>query len=201
MHEAGLSQPGGMVAIIRLEEALLAEVCQQTDTTLANINCPGQIVISGARDNLTRAVDLAKARGAQRTIPLMVDGAFHSPLMQSSVDGMAKIIASLPFHKPAVPIIANTTAQPIATAEPIKIELLNQLCSGVQWQQSIEYMINEGVSIFIEIGPGKVLSGLIKRINRSVRTVNIGDAKTVKNIDNILDGLDQFEQGDTNASC
>jgi len=190
MHEAGLSQPGGMVAIIGLDKALLAEICNQTDTTLANINCPGQLVISGVGDNLTRAVDLAKASGARRTIPLMVDGAFHSPLMQSAVAGMAKAIASLPFHNPAIPIIANTTAQPITTAESIKTELLSQLCSGVQWQQSIEYMINEGVSTFIEIGPGKVLSGLIKRINESVRTVNIGDAETIKSIDDMLNGLD-----------
>ncbi len=181
MYEAGLRKPGGMVAIIGLDEVLLAEVCQETDTRIANINCPGQLVISGAKENLTKAIALAEARGA-RTIPLQVSGAFHTPLMQSAVDGMAEIIATLSFAEPVIPIIANTTAQPITTAELIKEELLRQLCNGIQWQRSIEYMINDGVSTFIEIGPGKVLSGLIRRINKNVKTVNIGDMPAIKNL-------------------
>ncbi|MFC1906354.1 ACP S-malonyltransferase [Chloroflexota bacterium] len=182
MHEAGLRKPGGMVAVIGLDEISLAEVCGETDTHIANINCPGQLVISGAQENLARATDLAKARGAHRTIPLQVSGAFHSPLMQPAADGIFKIIANLSFHKPLIPIIANTTAQPITTAEQVKVELLNQLCNGIQWQRSVEYMINEGVSTFIEIGPGRVLSGLIRRINKDVKTLNIGDAEAIKNI-------------------
>ncbi|GAI10899.1 unnamed protein product, partial [marine sediment metagenome] len=117
MHEAGQITPGGMAAIIGLDEPPLAEVCEQTGTRIANINCPGQIVISGAEDNLNQAMDLAKARGAYRTIPLQVSGAFHTPLMQSAVDGMAEIIATLSFSEPAIPIIGNTTAQPLTTAE------------------------------------------------------------------------------------
>ena len=182
MHEAGLARPGGMAAIIGLDEALLAGVCQQTDTRMANINSPGQIVISGAEENLNQAMDLAKAKGAYRTIPLQVSGAFHTPLMQPAVDGMAEIIATLSFNDPTVPIIGNTTAQPLTTAEAVKEELLSQLCNCIQWQPSIEYMINEGVSTFIELGPGKVLAGLIKRIDKGVKIVNIGDAEAVKNI-------------------
>jgi len=182
MHEAGLRKSGGMVAIIGLDEALLAEVCDETDTCIANVNCPGQLVISGAVENLPEAVELAKAKGASRTVPLSVSGAFHSPLMQLAVDGMAEIIATLPFHESLVPIIANTTAQPLTIAEQVKAELLRQLCNGVQWQRSIEYMVNNGVSTFIEIGPGKVLTGLIKRINRDVETLNIGDAEAVRRI-------------------
>ena len=184
MHEAGLRQPGGMVAIIGLDEASLVEVCSETDTRMANMNCPGQLVISGARENLTQAVDLAKSRGAYRTIPLRVSGAFHTPLMQSAVDGMSEVLAPLSFKKPRVPIIANTTAQPMTTTEEIKAELLRQLCNGIQWQRSIEYMINNDVSTFIEIGPGKVLSGLIKRIDREVEPLNIGDVPTIKNLVN-----------------
>ena len=184
MHEAGLRKAGGMVAVIGLDEASLAEVCEGTDTQIANINCPGQLVISGAKGNLIRATNLAKAKGARHTIPLQVSGAFHTPLMQSAVDGMAKIIANLSFHEPVIPIIANTTAQPMTTAELIKEELLKQLYNTIQWQLSIEYMVNEGVSTFIEIGPGKVLTGLIKRISKSVNTVNIGDAVAIRN--NIL---------------
>jgi len=179
MHEAGLRKPGGMVAIIGLDEVLLAEVCSETDTRIANINCPGQLVISGAKENLTKAADLAEARGAYRTIPLQVSGAFHTPLMQLAVDGISEIIATLSFGEAVIPIIANTTAQPITTAEEVKAELLGQLCNCVQWQRSVEYMINDGVSTSIEIGPGKVLTGLIKRINKSVKTLNIGDAQAV----------------------
>jgi [acyl-carrier-protein] S-malonyltransferase len=182
MHEAGQIVPGGMVAIIGLDEQPLAEVCEQTGTRIANINCPGQIVISGAKDNLTQAIDLVKTRGAYRAIPLQVSGAFHTPLMQPAVNGMAEIIATLSFGDPIVPIIGNTTAQPLTTAESIKQELLTQLCNCIQWQRSVEYMVNDGVSTFIEIGPGKVLAGLIKRIDRGVEILNIGDAEAVRNI-------------------
>jgi [acyl-carrier-protein] S-malonyltransferase len=181
MHEAGQITPGGMAAIIGLDESPLAEVCQQTGTRIANINCPGQIVISGARDNLAQAVELVKDRGAHRAIPLQVSGAFHTPLMQPAVDGMAEIMATLKFNNPTIPIVGNTTAQPLTTAQAVKEELLNQLCHCVQWQRSIEYMIKEGVANFIEIGPGRVLAGLIKRIDRGVTIINIGNAEAVKN--------------------
>lgn len=185
MHQAGLKEPGGMVAIIGLEEASLAEICAQTDTRIANINCPGQLVVSGAKENLSRATALAEAKGAYRTIPLAVSGAFHTPLMQPAVDGMSQVISSISFGKPLIPIIANTTAKPMTAAEQVKEELLRQLCNGVQWQRSIEYMINKGVSAFVEIGPGKVLSGLIKRINKKVSTLNIGDTEAIKNMEAI----------------
>ncbi len=181
MHEAGLKRAGGMVAVIGLDEVSLSEVCNHTGTQIANINCPGQLVISGAEEDLTRATDLAKAEGAQRTIRLPVSGAFHTPLMQPAVDGMSEIIAALSFHQPLVPIIGNTTAEPLLTGEQVKAELLRQLCNCVQWQRSIEYMVDNGVSTFIEIGPGKVLTGLIKRINRGVELMNIGDVEAVKN--------------------
>ena len=180
MDEAGRKKPGGMMAIIGLDEAPLAEVCAETNTRIANINCPGQLVISGAKEDLTKATDLIKSRGAYRIIPLPVSGAFHMPLMQSAAEGMAEVLTSLSFHQPLIPIIANTTAQPMTTAEQVKAELLRQLCNGIQWQRSIEYMVNSGVSTFIEIGPGRVLSGLIGRINQNVNTLNIGDARAIK---------------------
>ena len=185
MHEAGQKRPGSMAAIIGLDEILLTEVCQETDTKIANINCPGQLVISGAVEHLSKAVDLAKAKGANRAIPLQVSGAFHTPLMQSAVDGMFEIISTLSFSDPAIPIIGNTTAQPLTTADAIKEELLKQLCNCVQWQRSIEYMIDNGVSTFVEIGPGKVLTGLIKRINHGVELINIGDVEAIKSISKI----------------
>jgi [acyl-carrier-protein] S-malonyltransferase len=182
MYEAGLKRPGRMMAMMGIEEAVLAEICQQTGTVIANINSPGQLVISGASENITKAAELAKARGGVRAIPLQVSGAFHSPLMQPAVDGMTQVLAKVTFKDPAVPIIANVTAQPLTSASQIKDELLKQLCSGVQWQRSVEYMLKQGASKFIEIGPGKVLAGLIKRISRDVETVNIGDVTAVKGL-------------------
>jgi [acyl-carrier-protein] S-malonyltransferase len=181
MYEAGLKRPGSMMAMIGIEETVLAEICQQTGTVIANYNSPGQLVISGAIENVTKAAELAKAKGI-RAIPLQVSGAFHSPLMQPAVDGMAQIVAKVTFKNPSIPIIANVTAQPLTSDDQLKDELLKQLCSGVQWQRSIEYMLKQGVSKFIEIGPGKVLTGLIKRISRDAETVNIGDLAAVKGL-------------------
>jgi [acyl-carrier-protein] S-malonyltransferase len=182
MHEAGTSNPGGMVAILGLDEAILAGVCQETDTRIANFNSPGQLVVSGATANVAKAAELAKARGASRAVPLQVSGAFHSPLMQSAEEGLSRIIAGIEFRNPTIPVIGNTTAQPLSTADEVKAELTRQLCHGVQWQRSIEYMVAQGVSTFIEIGPGKVLTGLIKRINKNANTVNIGDAEAIKGL-------------------
>jgi [acyl-carrier-protein] S-malonyltransferase len=112
---------------------------------------------------------------------LQVSGAFHTPLMQSAVDGMAGIIDTMEFNDPAVPIIGNTTARLLTTAKAVKEELLDQLCNCVRWQESVENMVAAGVGTFIEIGPGKVLAGLIKRIDRSVKIINIGDAEAVRN--------------------
>lgn len=182
MHEAGQVTAGGMAAVIGLDESVLTEVCTESGACIANINCPGQIAISGAEDKLARAMDLAKARGAHRVIRLQVSGAFHTQLMQPAVDGMAEIIANLSFNEPVVPIVGNTTAQPLTTAELVEEELLKQLCNCVQWQRSVEYMLGGGVSTFIELGPGRVLAGLIKRIDRDVNIVNIGDAEAVRNM-------------------
>ncbi len=182
MHEAGLKEPGGMVAIIGLDENVLLEVCSQTGTQIANFNCPGQLIISGAMVNLPKAAEYAQAKGASRVIPLQVSGAFHSPLMQPAKEGLFQIIAKLPFRDPVVPIIANVTAKPMTTAEEIKTELIEQLCNCVQWHRSVEYMVKNGVSTIYEIGPGKVLNGLIKRINKNIDIRNIGDIAAIKSL-------------------
>jgi len=180
MHEAGQARPGSMAAIIGMEETLLAEVCRETGTCMANINCPGQIVISGAVDNIARATELAKEKGASRAIPLQVSGAFHSPLMQPAVDGMTEFLTTIEINEPQIPIVANTTAEPVSTAAAVKTELIDQLANPVQWHRSVEYMINDGVTTFIEIGPGKVLTGLLKRINKGIPTINIGDLESIR---------------------
>jgi [acyl-carrier-protein] S-malonyltransferase len=182
MYEAGMKQPGAMAAVLGLEEPLLAEVCKQTDTVIANINCPGQLVISGASENVAKASEMAKVKGAARVTPLQVSGAFHSPLMQPAVEGMTAVLGKVSFRDPSVPIIANVTAQPLTKASQFREELLKQLTSSVQWQKSVEYMLGQGVKSYIEIGPGKVLAGLIKRISRDAEMLNIGDAASVKSL-------------------
>ncbi len=180
MYEAGLLQPGGMAAILGLDEVAVNEVCARSGTWIANINCPGQIAISGDKEKIDKTIILAKEKGAARVMPLQVSGAFHTPLMQPAADGMAKTIAVLKFQEPRIPIIANTTAQPLNNVADVKAELLEQLCHCVQWQRSVEYMAAHGVTTFIEFGPGKVLTGLVKRINREVRTINVNDLTSVK---------------------
>ena len=184
MHEAGQKRPGSMAAIIGLDETKLADICRKTDTVMANINCPGQIVISGAAENVSKAMEMATAAGASRAILLQVSGAFHSPLMQPAIEGIIKYISANTFKKPSIPVIGNVTALPLTTAEAVKTELRNQLTSPVQWQRTIEYMVEQGVSTFIEIGPGKVLTGLIRRINKEVKTINIGDLEAIRALGN-----------------
>lgn len=182
MYEAGLKKPGGMLAVLGLDEAVLIEVCNQTNTQIANYNCPGQLIISGAMKDLPKASEFAQAKGASRIIPLEVSGAFHSPLMQPAKEGLFEIISKIRIRNPTIPVIGNVTAQPLTTAEQVKTELNEQLCNCVQWQRSVEYMINDGVTTFYEIGPGKVLAGLIKRIKRDSVIHNIGDAESIKKL-------------------
>ena len=180
MQEAGERIPGGMAAIIGLDELSVEEICQETGAQISNLNSPTQIVIGGSRETLARAMDLARAMGAKYVTPLKVSGAFHCSLMQPATGGMAEAISRLNFSDPNVPIVVNSTAQPVTTTTEIKDELLQQLSSCVQWQKSVEYMVDSGVSTFVEIGPGQVLRGLIKRINPEAQILNVEDASSVK---------------------
>lgn len=179
MQEAGERVPGGMSAIIGLDAVSVEQVCQETGAQIANLNSPGQIVISGTKDTLVRAMDLARAMGARHIMPLKVSGAFHTLLMQPAAEGMAQAISQLNFCAPSVPIVVNSTAQPVTTTDAVKEELLQQLCHCVQWQKSVEFMVGAGVSTFIEIGPGQVLSGLIKRIDKEAQILNVEDASSI----------------------
>ncbi|MCK4363153.1 MAG: ACP S-malonyltransferase, partial [Dehalococcoidia bacterium] len=180
MQEAGEREPGGMAALIGLDELSVEEICQETGAQVCNLNSPTQIVIGGSRETLVRAMDLARAMGARHITQLKVSGAFHSSLMQPAAEGMAQAISQLDFRDPSVPIVVNSTAQPVTTAAEIKQELLQQLSSCVQWQKSVEYMVGAGVSTFIEIGPGQVLNGLIKRINQEAQILNIEDISSIR---------------------
>jgi [acyl-carrier-protein] S-malonyltransferase len=180
MHAAGEERPGSMAAVIGLDDESVDAVCRETGAQIANVNCAGQIVVSGTKETVASTMDLAQSRGAVGVVALDVSGAFHSELMQPAVEGMALAIDSLEFRHPEVPIVANCTARPMTTGEEVKEELLRQLCNCVQWQPSVEYMVGAGVSTFIEIGPGVVLSKLIKRISRSVQVLNMEDPESIQ---------------------
>jgi [acyl-carrier-protein] S-malonyltransferase len=179
MYEAGLKNPGSMLAIIGLDEETVRDVCLQTGTEISNINCPGQIVISGAVQALAEANRSVKTRGARAIIPLKVSGAFHSALMEPVIAEFSKIVSNVRFRSPDIPVISNVTAQPLVDVDSIKNELVKQLRNCIQWQRSVEYMMHNGVNTFYEIGPGRVLSGLIRRINSELRIFNISGIEDI----------------------
>ncbi|HUS17356.1 MAG TPA: ACP S-malonyltransferase [Chloroflexia bacterium] len=166
MQAAGDAADGGssMAAIIGADDAMLTEVCAACDVDLANFNAPGQTVISGSRAGVERAGALAKERGARRVLPLAVSVASHSRLMRTAADHMAALLADVRLVAPAVPVVANVTAAPTTDPEEIRRLLVEQLYSPVRWVESVQHMAGAGVTTFWEIGAGKVLGGLIKRI-------------------------------------
>lgn len=182
MQQASRRRPGAMAAIMGLDEFALEHICAETGVELANINSEDQIVISGDKRAVARAVDLASARGARKAIPLPVSGAFHSSLMYQAQQGLAEAIAKLDFHDPQVPIIANSTAEPLTTASQVQHELVSGLCQCVRWKSSVEYLVESGVSRFVEFGPGRVLTSLIKRIDRGVEAVTVSDPESVRKL-------------------
>jgi len=184
MHEAGRRTQGGMMAILGLDLAVVENICLSVGASVSNINCPGQIVVSGNKQSLEKARRLAQIKGARRIMPLRVSGAFHSSMMDSALEGLKSVLGTITFNRPRVPIIANVTSQPLTTVETIKEELISQLVHAVKWQQSIEVMIAKGVTTFFEIGPGDVLSGLIKRISPGAQTFNISNLETIANLAN-----------------
>ncbi len=182
MQMAAESRSGGMAAVLGLDEETLAEVCRDAGVEIANVNSHDQIVISGDKVALQVAMDSAKAAGARRVIPLAVAGAFHSHLMAPAQDGLNKALDGSTFNSPKAPIVANLSGQQITTGEEIKQELEDQICNCVQWKQSVEFMIDMGVTTFVEFGPGRVLSGLVKRIDRQARTASVGDSSSAQKV-------------------
>jgi [acyl-carrier-protein] S-malonyltransferase len=179
MHEAGQRKAGGMLAVIGLDLEIVEDICLSVGTAVSNINSPGQVVVSGPQENLAKARRLAQIKGARRVIPLKVSGAFHSPLMEPAIEGLRNAISGFNFKEASIPLVSNVTAQPVTSVEAIKEELTSQIVHCVKWQQSVETMIARGVTTFFEIGPGDVLTGLIKRISPGARTYNINNVRTI----------------------
>ena len=197
MHHEGTACPGGMAAIIGMDAETLQEICREAtaqstanlarnahpgmgQVIIANFNAPGQIVISGEQRALNLAMELAKARGAKRVIPLAVSGAFHSPVMQPAAAGLALAIESTDVHEAAIPVIGNIDAKPLTDVQAIREELAQQIATSVQWIRTIDYLVNAGVTTFVEIGPGQALTGMVKRIAKGVTTMNVSSAVDIE---------------------
>jgi len=203
MHYEGTVCPGGMAAVIGMDEGPLEEVCQEATAqavvnlprdahpgqgrvSIANFNAPGQIVISGEQAALSVAMELAKARGAKRVIPLAVSGAFHSPVMQPAAVGLSQAIEQTEVHDASIPIIGNMHAKPLTKAQEIREELAQQIAAPVQWTRTIEYLAGAGVTIFLEIGPGQALTGMVKRIAKGVTTLNVSSGADIEKVAGIM---------------
>jgi len=203
MHEQGSAIPSGMAAVLGMDADALAEVCAEATrqaqaelaaapagaehpgvgrVVVANDNAPGQVVISGSQRALDIAMELAKARGAKRVVPLAVSGAFHSPVMAPAADGLACAVTAADIHDAAIPIVSNISASPISDATALRDELARQIVSPVQWTRSVAWLAEQGVTTFVEIGSGQVLAGLIKRIARGVTTLSVATAADVASV-------------------
>ena len=186
MQEACDATEGGMAAVIGLDEATTREVCTSADVELANLNCPGQLVISGASSGIEKACELAKEKGAKRALPLIVAGAYHSRLMESASTELELALREVELNLPMVPVISNVTAKPHATAGEILQSLVEQMTSSVLWETSIRYLVEQGFTRFIELGPGNALTGFMRRIDRDLEVYNISDCESLEKTVNAL---------------
>lgn len=180
MQQACDATSGTMAAIIGLDEQPTREVCAAAGVVLANLNCPGQLVISGETDKVLRACELAKAKGARRALPLPVAGAYHSPLMAGAQLKLAAELDNVQVTPPIVPVISNVTAQPHEKPEKIRALLVAQVTSSVRWEESMRYLLAQGFTRFIELGPGTALSGFLKRIDKGATLLSVADVPSLE---------------------
>jgi [acyl-carrier-protein] S-malonyltransferase len=183
MQEASMNRDTKMAAIIGLNADIVEAICQQVKATgvcqPTNYNTPNQTVIGGDARAVEQAIALAEQAGATKVVQLAVSGAFHTPLMQSAAQRLAGILATINICTPRIPVISNVTAQPITTAEHIRSLLIHQITLPVQWVTSIQHLVNHGVDTFIEFGPGKTISGLVKRNFIQAKTLNVENSASM----------------------
>jgi len=174
MQKACEAKPSTMAAILGLSDGIVEEVCSTIEDTVvpANYNSPGQLVISGSVEGVEKAMEQLLAKGAKRALKLPVGGAFHSPLMEPARKELAAAIEQAQFNKPVCPVYQNVNALPYTDPDKIKQNLISQLTAPVKWTQTIEHMIKDGCANFVEVGPGKVLQGLIKKVNKEVEAAS-----------------------------
>ena len=173
MEEEARKIPGKMLSVIGLDLSTIKQICSQANTEIANMNCPGQIVISGGVKEIEEAQGLAKGRGAKMAMLLEVSGAFHSSFMKEAGLKLAKELEKIKISTPKHHIVSNVTAKPVNSADEIKDNLIKQVSSSVLWEDSMKLLLSKGVSNFIEFGPGKVLKGLMRRIDANAQVINI----------------------------
>ena len=173
MEEEAVKHPGKMLSVFGLNLIQVKEICAAVGTEIANINCPGQIVISGAPQAIEKAQILSKEKGAKLAVLLEVSGAFHSSLMKEASVKLAKELEKIKISIPKFPVISNVTGRPVSVPEEIKRNLITQISAGVLWEDSMKLVLSKGVTNFIEFGPGKVLKGLMRRIDSNAQVVNI----------------------------
>ena len=182
MQAAGDAQEGAMAAVMGMPEDQLQAICEANGVDMANLNSAEQIVISGSKEGIEAAQKAAEEGGARRVVPLTVSAAFHSSLIDPAVPGMRTALESASISAPTYPVIGNVTAQPLETADEITDELARQIRSSVQWFRTVEYLRDNGVTMFIEIGPGKVLTGLVKRTFAEAEVMNIGTLEELEEL-------------------
>jgi len=179
MEEAALNNPGKMICILGLSREQVIEICKETQCEIANLNCPGQVVVSGTDANIDAAIGVAQNKGALRVIPLKVSGAFHCSLMQTAKEKLTSEIDQFVFNVPSVPVVSNVTAQGHRDIVQIKANLIKQVSCSTFWEDSVKWMISKGVNTFFEIGPGIVLKGLNRKIDSGLTTVNLGTSEQI----------------------
>ncbi len=187
MQEAVPLGTGGMVAVMGLDAERVSKLCAGIAgpggvVEAVNLNCPGQVVIAGDNGSLARAVDLLKEKGARRCIPLPVSAPFHSSLMKPAGERLAADLAAVEMRDPAVPVVSNVTAGYHGTGEEIKRLLVRQVYSPVHWEEGVRLMIRDRVGLFVEVGPGRVLSGLIRKIDANVKILNVEDCDSLEKV-------------------
>lgn len=190
MEEAVPGGQGAMAAVLGAERGALDELCKQISSEvsaveLANVNCPGQIVVSGSAAGVQAVAERGKEAGAKRVIPLEVSGPFHSSLMKPAAERLAQKLAEAAIAPAAIPVVANVTAKQVTASEEIRALLAEQVYSPVLWEDSIQYLIGQGVDTFVEIGSGSVLSGLIKKIDKRVRIITLNSLEAIEALDAI----------------
>ncbi|WP_145134983.1 ACP S-malonyltransferase [Paenibacillus sp. Y412MC10] len=187
MEQAVPGGQGAMAAVLGAEREALAELCRSITAEghlveLANLNCPGQIVVSGSKEGVALVGERVKEAGGKRAIPLEVSGPFHSSLMKSAAEKLGGKLQPLSFNEPSIPVVANVTARPAASAEEIRGLLVEQVYSPVLWEDTVTYLISQGVDTFVEIGPGNVLTGLIKKTDKSVKLINVSSLDSLETL-------------------
>lgn len=187
MQEA-VPDGGAMVAVLGLDTAVIEKICEETPgtVTIANYNCPGQIVITGEEGAVHTAVEKLTAAGAKRCIPLKVSGPFHSPMLAGAGEKLAKELENVEIQDIQIPYIANVTADYVTDKSEVKTLLEKQVSSSVKWQQTVERMIADGVDTFVEIGPGKTLSGFMRKINKDMKVCNVEKVEDLSKLDELI---------------